>query len=81
MNKRSRRLQGSDWYQYRKLHKLELLNIYKSSNGNYRADMKDEKGRRVHHWLHPIEAKKLEDSGYLTEHPAEDSNNLFVKRT
>ena len=78
---RSKRLQGADWYNYRKTHHLILKQIYRSAGGNYRADVVDENGRHFHHWLHPIEAKKLEDSGYLTEHPAEDSNNLFVKRT
>ena len=81
MSKKSKRLQGRDWYTYRKEHKLLLVGIYKSSNGNYRADVVDENERHFHHWLHPIEAKKLEDSGYLDKHPAEDSNNLFVKRT
>lgn len=75
----SKRLQGSEWGQYRREHKLSLIDVYISSNGNYRADMKDENGKRVHHWLHPIEAERLEQSGYLKEHPAKDSDSVFKK--
>lgn len=79
MSKKSKRLQGKDWYTYRKEHKLLLVGIYKSSNGNYRADVVDENNKSFHHWLHPIEAAKLEKSGYLSQHPAVDSSTLFNK--
>lgn len=73
----SQRLQDKTWYRYRREHHLTLKNIYKSSHGNYRADMVDEHGKKFHHWLNPMEAQKLENSGYLKDHPAEDSNKLF----
>ena len=80
----STRLQGNDWYECRKKHKLTLLCLSTSKAGNYRADVMDENGWHYHHWLHPIEAKKLKNSGYLDNHLVVDSNELkskgFMKR-
>ena len=75
----SRRLQGADFCQYRREHKLTLVDIRVSKSGNYRANMKDERGRKVHHWLNSMEAERLEQSGYLKEHPAKDSDSVFKK--
>lgn len=69
-----RRLQGEIWYNYRKNHKLSLICISKSKNGNYRADVLDEYYRHFYHWLHPIEAAKLEKSNYFDTHVCWDSD-------
>ena len=71
------RLQGEKWYNFRREHKLKLLCISISSNGNYRADVKDEKGRHWYHWLHPIEVENLKKSGWLENHITLDSNSLY----
>lgn len=60
MKKQFKRLQGAEWQQYRKTHKLELRNIQVSNSGNYRAVLKDEDNNYVYHWLNNEEAAKLE---------------------
>ena len=60
MKKQFKRLQGVEWQQYRKTHKLELRNIQVSNSGNYRAVLKDEDNNYVYHWLNNEEAAKLE---------------------
>jgi hypothetical protein len=60
MKKQFKRLQGAEWQQYRKTHKLELRNIQVSNSGNYRAVLKDEDNNYVYHWLNNEEASKLE---------------------
>ena len=60
MKKQFKRLQGVEWQQYRKTHKLELRNIQVSNSGNYRAVLKDENNNYVYHWLNNEEAAKLE---------------------
>ena len=73
----SRRLQGKEWYDYRKNHKLTLLCISESTNGNYRADVLDECGNHFWHWLHPVEVKNLESSSWLNNHVIYDTNELY----
>lgn len=73
------RLQGRDWYNYRKQHHLTLLCISTSKAGNYRADCVDETGKRCYHWLHPIEQQKLKESDYFKTHRLVDSNELYIK--
>lgn len=60
MKKQFKRLQGVEWQQYRKTHKLELRNIQVSNSGNYRAVLKDEDNNYIYHWLNNEEAAKLE---------------------
>lgn len=60
MKRQFKRLQGAEWQQYRKTHKLELRNIQVSNSGNYRAVLKDEDNNYVYHWLNNEEASKLE---------------------
>ena len=60
MKKEFKRLQGAEWRQYRKIHRLELRNIQVSTNGHYRAVMKDENNNYVYHWLNSDEATTLE---------------------
>ena len=72
-----KRLQGESWYNYRKNHKLSLICISKSKNGNYRADILDECYRHFYHWLHPIEAAKLESSNYFDTHVCLDSDIIY----
>ena len=60
MKKEFKRLQGTEWQEYRKNHKLELRNIQVSDSGNYRAVLKDENNNYVYHWLNNEEAAKLE---------------------
>lgn len=60
MKKEFKRLQGTEWQQYRKTHKLELRNIQVSNSGHYRAVLKDENNNYVYHWLNNEEASKLE---------------------
>ena len=60
MKRQFKRLQGAEWQQYRKTHKLELRNIQVSNSGNYRAVLKDEDNNYVYHWLNNEEAAKLE---------------------
>lgn len=60
MKRQFKRLQGAEWQQYRKTHKLELRNIQVSNSGNYRAVLKDEDNNYVYHWLNNEEAVKLE---------------------
>lgn len=74
--KRITRLQGQDWYNLKKNNKLTLLCISVSSNNNYccfvRCDNKVYK-----HWLHPIEAEKLEKSQWFKEHIIYHSDELY----
>ena len=60
MKRQFKRLQGAEWQQYRKTHKLELRNIQVSNSGNYRAVLKDEDNNYVYHWLNNEEASALE---------------------
>ena len=68
------RLQGRDWYWYRKSHKLTLVCIIRSDAGNYRADVIDEHRQHNHHWLNQTEAKALERSGYFDSHKCYDES-------
>ena len=60
MKRQFKRLQGIEWQEYRKNHKLELRNIQVSNSGHYRAVLKDENNNYVYHWLNNEEASKLE---------------------
>lgn len=71
------RLQGESWYRYRKEHKLTLLCISISSNGNYRVDVYDELNHHNYHWLHPIEVKNLKSSGWLEKYKVLNSELLY----
>ena len=60
MKRQFKRLQGVEWQEYRKNHKLELRNIQVSNSGHYRAVLKDENNNYVYHWLNNEETSKLE---------------------
>lgn len=60
MKRQFKRLQGIEWQEYRKNHKLELRNIQVSNSGHYRAVLKDENNNYIYHWLNNEEASKLE---------------------
>jgi hypothetical protein len=72
-----RRVQGSEFKQLRKEHRLKLLCISASKNNNWRADMIDENGRHYSHWLDDTERDRLMQSTYFDTHKIVDSDDLY----
>ena len=72
-----RRVQGKEFKQLRKEHRLKLLCISTSKNNNWRADMIDETGRHYSHWLDDAEKDRLMQSKYFDTHKIVDSTDLY----
>lgn len=57
---------------------MTILCVSKSTNGNYRVDVRCmEDGKVYHHWLNSREAKRLEESGFLATHELFSYDDLY----
>ena len=72
-----KRVQGTEFKQLRKEHRLKLLCISASKNNNWRADMIDENGRHYSHWLNEAEKDRLMHSNYFDTHKIVNGADVY----
>lgn len=80
------RLQGKEFAEYRRQHRLVLDGIAKSHNGHYCAFMHVDdaipaaiQGKKISHWLNEIEQAKLEQGWSLATHSS--VSELVMRQT